>query len=451
MSDLFDDLEFEVLGEDFEDPFESMAGGQNLPPPPEILAPQVQPASAVLQKEESILDAGADHAPETPPPAFSEIHAAEPEETEEERPAAGSKGGTSSEPAGTAAVNMMAAMAEEAEAATAQQDSRTLMELPPVFKYGACEEDITDAEITFEQLRAEKEPDFLELEDSKRVTWAVQYGRVTKTISSPAKQKIAQVKEEIELSKEFLEGLKKAKDKRPRCFVKPTVAGKSKGIAAYKAILLSPEEAVQSPKPICLFPARDGRMYEMRKNRLGVFVTPTDHIHELSEVRAGFTPALPRIPHKIFSSVLAFFRYYAEQEYPLEVMVQIFWDSVEKRFLVIVPYQRVSGVAVNVPSASQSQLDEERFYYYADIHSHNIMPAFFSEEDDRDERATRLYIVVGRLQDTSPEIRARISNGGKFLDIPLEDVVEAGTASFPPHWSAAVQPAHCKSREGVSL
>ena len=112
MSDLFDDLEFEVLGEDFEDPFESMAGGQNLPPPPEILAPQVQPASAVLQKEESILDAGADHAPETPPPAFSEIHAAEPEDTEEERPAAGSKGGTSSEPAGTAAVNMMAAMAE---------------------------------------------------------------------------------------------------------------------------------------------------------------------------------------------------------------------------------------------------------------------------------------------------------------------------------------------------
>lgn len=139
MSDLFDDLEFEVLGEDFEDPFESMAGGQNLPPPPEILAPQVQPASAVLQKEESILDAGADHAPETPPPAFSEIHAAEPEDTEEERPAAGSKGGTSSEPAGTAAVNMMAAMAEEAEAATAQQDSRTLMELPPVFKYIECE------------------------------------------------------------------------------------------------------------------------------------------------------------------------------------------------------------------------------------------------------------------------------------------------------------------------
>ena len=95
---------------------------------------------------------------------------------------------------------MMVSLADQTEAAAAQQDTRTLMELPPVFKYGSCEEDIFDGDMTFEQLRAEKEPDFLELEDSKRVSWTVQYGRVTKPISSPAKQKIAQVKEEIELS-----------------------------------------------------------------------------------------------------------------------------------------------------------------------------------------------------------------------------------------------------------
>lgn len=451
MSDLFDNLDFEVLGEDFEDPFESMAASQSIPPSPEMPALQAQTASTAPQKAESVLDTGADFSKEAPPPAVSETHAAEPADTEKRSPAASGKDGTSSGAAGATAVNMMAVLANEAETATAQQDARTLMELPPVFKYGACEEDITDAEMTFEQLRVEKEPDFLELEDSKRVTWTVQYGKVTKTISSPSKQKIAQVKEEIELSKEFLEGLKKAKDKRPRCFVKPTVAGKSKGIAAYKAILLSPEDAAQSPKPICIFPARDGRMYEMRKNRLGVFVTPTDHIHELSEVRAGFKPALPRIPHKVFSSILAFFRHYAKREYPLEVMVQIYWDAVEKHFLVVVPYQHVSGVAIDIPSTSQIQMDEERFYYYADIHSHNIMPAFFSEEDNRDERATRLYIVVGRLQNTSPDIRARISNGGKFLDIPLEDVVEVDSTEFPPHWNAAVIPSWNKGRKGGAL
>lgn len=57
-------------------------------------------------------------------------------------------------------------------------------------------------------------------------------------------------------------------------------------------------------------------------------------------------------------------------------MVQIYWDSLKKRFLVVVPYQHVSGVEIRVPEEQPGQLDEERFYYYADVHSHNIMPAF---------------------------------------------------------------------------
>lgn len=193
----------------------------------------------------------------------------------------------------------------------------------------------------------------------------MQYGRVTKPISSPAKQKIAQVKEEIELSKEFLEGLKKAKDKRPRCFVKPTVAGKSKGIAAYKAILLSPEDAAQSPKPICLFPARDGQMYEMQKKQAWGFRNPHES-HSRTERGKGraFSRPCRSIPHELFKRILAFFRYYTEQEHPLEVMVQIYWDSLKKRFLVVVPYQHVSGVETRVPEEQPGQLDEERFYYY---------------------------------------------------------------------------------------
>ena len=189
----------------------------------------------------------------------------------------------------------------------------------------------------------------------------------------------------------------------------------------------------------------------MRKNKLGVFVTPTNHIHELSEVRAGFQPALPRIPHELFKRILAFFRYYTEQEHPLEVMVQIYWDSLKKRFLVVVPYQHVSGVEIRVPEEQPGQLDEERFYYYADVHSHNIMPAFFSEQDNRDELATRLYIVVGRLQRPSPEIRARISNGGKFMEIPLGDVVEVSPAEFPEYWTASVAPSFTANRKGNAL
>lgn len=132
-------------------------------------------------------------------------------------------------------------------------------------------------------------------------------------------------------------------------------------------------------------------------------------------------------------------------------MVQIYWASFKKRFLVVVPYQHVSGVEIRVPEDQPGQLDDERFYYYADVHSHNIMPAFFSEQDNRDELATRLYIVVGRLQRPSPEIRARISNGGKFLEIPLEDVVEVSPAEFPGYWTASVAPSFTGNRKGNAL
>ena len=56
--------------------------------------------------------------------------------------------------------------------------------------------------------------------------------------------------------------------------------------------------------------------------------------------------------------------------------LQIYWDSLKKRFLVVVPLSARFRVEIRVPEEQPGQLDEERFYYYAEIHSHNIMPAF---------------------------------------------------------------------------
>ena len=250
MSDLFDDLDFEMLGGDFEDPFENEPVDPMPPPVPGMPnaghQPVQHPKAAVQKASEADCTEGpAQHRILAPPhqasaEAFTNAEAQVTKADDNAADTAAYQEEVSNQtgPEQIPTLNMMVSLADQTEAAAAQQDTRTLMELPPVFKYGSCEEDISDGDMTFEQLRAEKEPDFLELEDSKRVSWTVQYGRVTKPISSPAKQKIAQVKEEIELSKEFLEGLKKAKDKRPRCFVKPTVAGKSKGIAAYSITCL---------------------------------------------------------------------------------------------------------------------------------------------------------------------------------------------------------------------
>ena len=281
MSDLFDDLDFEMLGGDFEDPFENEPVDPMPPPVPGMPnaghQPVQHPKAAVQKASEADCTEGpAQHRILAPPhqasaEAFTNAEAQVTKADDNAADTAAYQEEVSNQtgPEQIPTLNMMVSLADQTEAAAAQQDTRTLMELPPVFKYGSCEEDISDGDMTFEQLRAEKEPDFLELEDSKRVSWTVQYGRVTKPISSPAKQKIAQVKEEIELSKEFLEGLKKAKDKRPRCFVKPTVAGKSKVSLPTRRFSYPRKMRRNHRNPSVCFPPATAKCMRCEKTSLG--------------------------------------------------------------------------------------------------------------------------------------------------------------------------------------
>ena len=186
----------------------------------------------------------------------------------------------------------------------------SLFDKPPIFSYGGVKEEIKDPAITFEELRISKASDFPELLDGKKVTWSVSYGKTTKTIPDPAGTTIASMKEEIEKSKTFLDMLKKAKekDRSPDCLVTPKLTAQSKGIASYKGIFTSVEEARASDKAICLIPSSDGQIYEMRRTEMGDFIAPKHNIVDFSAVRAGFFPALPLIPRKILAQIIAFFR-----------------------------------------------------------------------------------------------------------------------------------------------
>ena len=334
------------------------------------------------------------------------------------------------------AVNPLMEAAEQADNKAVQAMAKSLTELLPVFSYNDCEEEITNPNMSFEDLRLEKMEDFTEMEDRTKVKWFVKYGSVKKEITKPKQESIAKVKAAIEVSAEFLAGLKKAKNKNPRCKVEPVVYTQKKGIAAYKGLFATPEEAAESDKMICIFPARDGRVYEMRKTQLGTFTVPRDTVEELSQVSAGFKPALPLVPHALFTQILAFFKFYAAQEKPLETLVNLYWDTKMKRFLPVIPRQKVTGVEIE--TMGEDGLDTERYIHYMDLHSHNIMPAFFSATDNADEKAARVYIVVGRLQDAQPQIMARISCSGHFQSIPLESVVEVYKPNFPKHWQSSI-------------
>lgn len=335
------------------------------------------------------------------------------------------------------------------EEAAAAQSAQSLFEKLPVFSYGGATESIEDASMTFEELRISKADDFPELSEGKKVTWTVEYGKVTKSITDPGGKSIASVKSEIEESTAFLDGLKKAKekDRSPDCLVKPKVTAQSKGIASYKGVFATAEEARASDKVICLIPAKDGRVYEMRRNELGEFVAPVSNVVEFSQMRAGFIPALPLIPFSMLQQIIAFFRCYMHEHEEFEALAHIYWDREQEEYTVFIPKQEVHRAKVDADLRSDA-LPENRYLHYADIHSHNSMAAKFSFVDDRDEKATRLYFVVGRLDRFCPSVTARVSCGGSYQEIDPATVLEGMERVFPDAWLEKVTCGHHVPSEG---
>lgn len=320
------------------------------------------------------------------------------------------------------------------ERKTAENTKKGLLEKPPVFYHKGVKEDIEDASMTFEELRIRKSEDFTDLEEGKRVSWSVEYCGIRKEVKDPKGTTIISMKETIERSREFLEALKKSKEKYPCCYVKPKVEMKTKGNAAYKGKFGSLEEARASDKVICLIPARDGRIYELRKMEQGEFIAPKNNVVDLSEIRAGFTPALPKIPAQLMGEIVAFFRTFMTENEENEALALIYWDKEEKRFFAYVPKQSVCKEEVEADLRGCPYDDEERYICYADIHSHNSMDAFFSGKDDRDERSTGLYLVLGELDHFYPEIKARIFCGDSFVPIDPNLVIEGLEQPFPKEW-----------------
>lgn len=320
------------------------------------------------------------------------------------------------------------------------KDSKTEQELddkPPVFEYAGAAENIDDTSKTFDELRIDKSGDFPELEDGKRVSWIVEYGKITKTVADPKGMSIGKMKSDIEASKEFIDSLKKAKDKNPVCKLKPRVTAQSKGRAStYKGVFTSIKEAEESGKVISIVPAKDGKIYEIRNTEMGKFITQTTECDMLSEVQAGFTPALPLIPMDMMMRIVAFFRYYMQNGVEKEALLNVYYDTHSKEFFIDAPEQTVAKASVD--SKISEEYANERYIHYMDIHSHNSMKAFFSAVDDNDEKATRLYAVIGNLHEYFPDIKIRISNGGKFCEIDPAEVFELVARPFPNEWKENV-------------
>lgn len=68
-----------------------------------------------------------------------------------------------------------------------------------------------------------------------------------------------------------------------------------------------------------------------------------------------------------------------------------------------------------------------------EVHSHHALPAYFSDTDDRDETARRVYGVLGRLDTPSPELALRVATGCRpqaTESVPFAQVFAGGLGAF---------------------
>ena len=331
--------------------------------------------------------------------------------------------------------------------AKAQAENRiieTFANREAVFSYGKAKEPITDREFTFEDLREKYESDFPELAESKKVEWTVTYGKESQTIKNPGSDKIYEIKAEIEKSKKFLDGIKKAKsdaDKNPECIVKPHIKAQSKGeiipLSSYKEFCTNLADARKSDKAIVLLPSSDGRLYQMRKTPVGTFTAQAGNLPEFPDVVPGFQMSVPKIPMSLLLFIWDFFAGISEK-YALEALAHILYDTKRNKYIVRIPKQKLTHTSVD--SVMEEEYPEH-LIHVMDIHSHNTMPAEFSSIDDEDEKPTRFYAVMGRLDKILPDITVRASCGGKFIPIEPADVFDINSTSLshPKIWDKKIE------------
>ena len=228
------------------DPFAPPAAAQSVPSSPTPVAQEITPAVAATSQ------------PTTAPIAKAPVEAP--------------------------AENPIAAAFEQK---TAENTKKGLLEKPPVFYHKGVKEEIDDPSMTFEELRIRKSDDFTDLEEGKRVSWSVEYCGIRKEVKDPKGTTIISMKEMIERSREFLDALKKTKDKAPCCYVKPKVEMKTKGNAAYKGKFGTLEEARNSDNTVWVEIEKRGRSFVIKDSERARL----DNAYLSALKRLGLTPA----------------------------------------------------------------------------------------------------------------------------------------------------------------
>jgi PRTRC genetic system protein A len=125
-----------------------------------------------------------------------------------------------------------------------------------------------------------------------------------------------------------------------------------------------------------------------------------------------------KIPIDYFDRINLIISRNSERQIYEEQFFVITWNKNKEKFDTWYPPQRQAGSKVKYDTTGIN------YPVVIELHTHGIMPAFFSQTDNEDERGLRIYAVIGRLDRICPEIRLRVGVYGYWQPVRFCDVFD---------------------------
>lgn len=162
-----------------------------------------------------------------------------------------------------------------------------------------------------------------------------------------------------------------------------------------------------------------GKKGAVRTEKLpyGIITGITTEDGRISEVAFDFQG--DKIPYEIYEQIIDFFR----MKMPNEASCRICHDG--EKYVMVDTTGTADRFTVN--TVIPKELNDPSITHVLDVHSHNSMAAVFSVVDDADEIWQGLFMVVGRLNEPTPEVSIRAGLEGVFSPVSFTDIFEEVT------------------------
>lgn len=182
-------------------------------------------------------------------------------------------------------------------------------------------------------------------------------------------------------------------------------------------------------------------VFRVCKSPIGLMIAPSGDLTEeqykqlrsnigsLSKISPYFEWYLPKIPNSILQQIIQFFRAYVSDGEQYEVTLRVYYDLHKKEYIVDCPKQIVTPVYISFEQIEKyAGVNSQRYIPVLEVHSHNIMRAFFSETDNENEQSFNtsfgVFGVFGRLNRKEYESIFRAKFKESSVEFPIQAIFD---------------------------